>query len=169
MAWYRFAQIALELDFKLSHNSQLGSKEKLESSLLEFLLPITEHIIDQKRIVSLVLRLRRSIVARQTTTPNPSEPPLVNDKAELDLRHRCGRPYELSQSEVRRSLHIQWVDSKSKPGGRYITPHYVHCAIFQAFFGKSTESQDEQHLLRGNMLSSADDSMKTCLMPNRRT
>jgi len=138
ITWYRFAQLALDLGFLSDPLLRLRSKKKLEDSLRDFMVPITEHILDRKLVGQLVRQLRRTIVAKRDAGPGNEKPLIVDDKIDVDLRHRCGRPYEASQDEARRSLYTQWIYDNYSANGRYVTHHYVHRAIFRAFFGASS-------------------------------
>lgn len=69
------------------------------------MVPIIEHILDQKLVEQLVRQLRRTIVAKQDAGPGNEKSLIVDDKIDVNLRHRCGRPYEASQDEARRSLY----------------------------------------------------------------
>jgi len=138
ITWYRFAQLALDLGFMSDPMVRLRSQKKLEDSLRDFLVPITEHILDRKLVGQLVRQLRRTIVAKRDAGTSNEKPLIVDDKADVDLRHRCGRPYEGSQDEARRSLYTQWIYDNSSAKGRYVTHHYVHRAIFRAFFGEGS-------------------------------
>lgn len=138
ITWYRFAQLALDLGFVSDPMLRLRSKKKLENALQDFMIPITEHILDRKLVGKLVRQLRRTIVTKRDSGPSTEKPLIVDDKTDVDLRHRCGRPYEASQDEARRSLYAQWIYDNSSANGRYVTHHYVHRAIFRAFFGASS-------------------------------
>lgn len=84
-------------------------------------------------------QLRRSITTKSNVVPNNQKPSLVDDETNLDLRHRCRRSYEVSQREARKSMYIRWIYDTSLARERYVTHHYVHRAIFRAFFGDESK------------------------------
>jgi len=135
ITWFLFAQLAVELGFRSDSIRRLKSKKELENSLRHFLLPVTEHLLDQQLVGRLVRQLRHSITTKSDAAPNNEKPSLVDNESDLDLRHRCGRPHEVSQREARKSMYIRWIYDASLAKGRYVTHHYVHRAIFRAFFG----------------------------------
>ena len=139
ITWFLFAQLAVELGFKSDSIRRLKSKKELENSLRDFLLPVTEHLLDQQLVQRLVRQLRCSITTKSDVAPNNEKPSLVDNESKLDLRHRCGRPYEVSQREARKSMYIRWIYDASLARGRYVTHHYVHRAIFRAFFGDESK------------------------------
>lgn len=66
---------------------------------------------------------------------------IVDNKIDVNFRHKCERFYEDSQDETRKFLYTQWIYDNFFVKERYVTHHYVHRVIFRVFFNESSISK----------------------------
>lgn len=57
---------------------------------------IIEHILDRKLIKKLIWQFRRTIMTKRDVESSNEKSLIVDDKIDVDFRHRCERFYEAS-------------------------------------------------------------------------
>ena len=79
----------------------------------------------------------------ETDTPSENAPPLISDKNDLLVQHRCGRAFGALRRQVKLDLFIRWLYDVEEPRDKYIPLSFVQRAIFQAFFDHKVRPTDE--------------------------
>ncbi len=105
--WFLFVQLAVKLEFKFDSIRQLKSKKKFENLLRDFLLSITEYLLDQQLVQQLVQQLRCSITTKSDIVFNNKKLSLINNEFKLDLRYRYRRSYKVLQRKTQKSIYIR--------------------------------------------------------------
>ena len=111
------------------------SSAKLSKALRHTLKPVPDYVINDELISTVIREVKQRTVATMDTDCTDVSPQFTTDEHDLDLPHRCGRSFEFSQAEAERTLSTRWIYDAMETRGRYLTPFYVHRAIFRAFFG----------------------------------
>jgi len=73
---------------------RLKFKKKLKNSLRDFMIFITKRILNRKLIEQLMRQLRRIIVTKRDVKSSKEKSLIVDNKIDVNLRHKCERFYE---------------------------------------------------------------------------
>jgi len=164
--WYRFARLALKLGFHSQKIVDMGSAEALDIAIRTCLLRVVEY--NQNSLDYHVKEIQGRLDT-QSGSGDPISPALVAETGELDLQHRCGRPFDDSQRQAASGMFIRWLYGPKKPRGNFITPFFVHRSTFLAFFsddlaqteaveeGVLDAAEDVEETLDKSMLDYSDD------------
>lgn len=60
------------------------------------MISITKHILDRKLIKKLIRQFRRTIMTKRDVELSNEKSLIVDDKIDVDFRHKCERSYEAS-------------------------------------------------------------------------
>ena len=118
--WQRFAQLALRLGFSSPKIKEMSSLEDMERSIRSSVPHPAGYKHDGRS---------------ETQASTASVPLRQLPRLDLDLQHRCGRPYETSQQEAKSTLFMHLIYSDRKASDGYINAFFVQRSTFQAFFG----------------------------------
>ena len=126
--WQRFAQLALRLGFSSPKIEEMSSSEELERSIRSSVPHAAGYRND---------KVDGSETASTASVPLPQSP-----RRDLDLQHRCGRPFETSQREAESTMFMHLIYNHRKASDGYINAFFVQRSTFQAFFGHRYIGED---------------------------
>lgn len=72
-----------------------------------------------------------------TNSPSKKTSPLVINDSDINIQHRCGRPFDDLRRETKPNLFVRWLYDIEQPRSKYITSFFIQKAMFQVFFGDS--------------------------------
>ena len=120
--WQRFARLALKLGFSSPKIEEMSSSEELERPIRTSVPHVAGYRNDK-------------VDGGETQASTASVPLPQSPRRDLDLQHRCGRPFETSQQQAESTMFMHLIYNHRKASDGYINAFFVQRSTFQAFFG----------------------------------